>query len=606
MGDAQPPPAAVHAVEQIFALLRAGANESALRLATDLVRGLPTWAQAHHAHALALASTGAHAAADAAFVRARQLAPHEPSILANFAVHARRRGHFAKALECLEQRTRLAPRDAAAWIDLGHTALRAGQPLRAIEALERAVELDGTAARAWHLLGNACREAERLEAAEHAFRTCVQRDPAQWTAWINLGAVLRRAGRPDEALAVFRRVHEAGHGGAELYDAWAGALLDTGDVEGALRMATQTVQCYPAFVPGHVTLAHLAWEHLPGDAALDGFRAAARAQPANGELRAALARWLIAAGRAPEAVDEVRALRSNVDDPALVHLEADALDAAGRHHDAAPLYRSLHAGWGAARPTLLNAYARHLLRTGDAPGAASVVTRCTQVAPHNQEAWAYLATAWRLLGDPREAWLCDWERLVAVLDIGLPDMRDGLRVKLESLHRAHREPRQQSVRGGTQTAGRLLQRRDPVLAAARDHLVGAVERWLGGLPGDPAHPFLARNTRRVTVGGSWSVRLRSSGMHANHIHPEGWISSAYYVALPPSVRDATTPGEAGCIGFGEPPAELGLTLPPRRIVRPAEGRLVLFPSYLWHGTRPFHDDVARLTIAFDMTPAPYP
>jgi len=30
--------------------------------------------------------------------------------------------------------------------------------------------------------------------------------------------------------------------------------------------------------------------------------------------------------------------------------------------------------------------------------------------------------------------------------------------------------------------------------------------------------------------------------------------------------------------------------------------LVLFPSYMWHGTIPFHDAQARTTIAFDVVP----
>jgi len=40
----------------------------------------------------------------------------------------------------------------------------------------------------------------------------------------------------------------------------------------------------------------------------------------------------------------------------------------------------------------------------------------------------------------------------------------------------------------------------------------------------------------------------------------------------------------------------------RRSVRPRVGTLVLFPSYLWHGTIPFHSQHARTTIAFDAIP----
>jgi hypothetical protein len=46
-------------------------------------------------------------------------------------------------------------------------------------------------------------------------------------------------------------------------------------------------------------------------------------------------------------------------------------------------------------------------------------------------------------------------------------------------------------------------------------------------------------------------------------------------------------------------------LPPRRIVEPGPGRLVLFPSYMWHGTIPFAAG-DRLTAAFDYQPGAGP
>jgi hypothetical protein len=39
-----------------------------------------------------------------------------------------------------------------------------------------------------------------------------------------------------------------------------------------------------------------------------------------------------------------------------------------------------------------------------------------------------------------------------------------------------------------------------------------------------------------------------------------------------------------------------------RYVQPHPGRLVLFPSYFWHGTVPIQGPDARLTIAFDAVP----
>ena len=114
--------------------------------------------------------------------------------------------------------------------------------------------------------------------------------------------------------------------------------------------------------------------------------------------------------------------------------------------------------------------------------------------------------------------------------------------------------------------------------------------------------FLARLLRRRSgdfrFSGSWSSRLADCGYHVDHIHPKGWISSCYYVAVPDAVRDESA--RQGWIKFGQPAARQELT--PRRAVQPAPGRLVLFPSYMWHGTNPFRSEAVRTTIAFDVVP----
>jgi hypothetical protein len=61
--------------------------------------------------------------------------------------------------------------------------------------------------------------------------------------------------------------------------------------------------------------------------------------------------------------------------------------------------------------------------------------------------------------------------------------------------------------------------------------------------------------------------------------------------------------QQGWLKFGEPPYELDLKGPIRRTLQPRPGTLVLFPSYLWHGTIPFHAGQSRTTIAFDVVPA---
>ena len=58
-----------------------------------------------------------------------------------------------------------------------------------------------------------------------------------------------------------------------------------------------------------------------------------------------------------------------------------------------------------------------------------------------------------------------------------------------------------------------------------------------------------------------------------------------------------------CIRFGQPPFRTDPPLAAEHYERPKPGRLVLFPSYMWHGTVPFTTDEKRMTIAFDILPA---
>ncbi len=159
-------------------------------------------------------------------------------------------------------------------------------------------------------------------------------------------------------------------------------------------------------------------------------------------------------------------------------------------------------------------------------------------------------------------------------------------------------PAGQSVRGGTQTDGPLFARIEPEIRRAREAIRGAVERHLAALPAaDPAHPLLGAKLEPVCFAGSWSVRLTSGGRHANHIHPQGMLSSALYVVVPSPEEAGAAP--AGYLALGQPPTELCIDLPPVRVIAPRPGRLVLFPSTMWHGTIPFAAG-ERISIAFDV------
>jgi hypothetical protein len=120
------------------------------------------------------------------------------------------------------------------------------------------------------------------------------------------------------------------------------------------------------------------------------------------------------------------------------------------------------------------------------------------------------------------------------------------------------------------------------------------------LRGQGDDPLRRRNTGAYRIKGAWSVQLQPDGFHADHLHPDGWLSSACYIALPDAVEGAA---REGWIQFGRPGIPTAPSLAPQHFIKPEPGLLALFPSCMWHGTVPFSGDQTRLTIAFDVVPA---
>ena len=240
---------------------------------------------------------------------------------------------------------------------------------------------------------------------------------------------------------------------------------------------------------------------------------------------------------------------------------------------------------------------RHLIRAGRLKEAARACER--SVARHGQtEGWAWLHALWQALDDPRAAKLmCEG----AVREVTLPfapGEREALIAAVRSLHGDRLRPLGQSPRGGTQTMGHLFKRREPEIVQLRSRLRDAVRGYAARLPPTRSgHPLLGRDRRSLGFDGAWSIRLGAQGHHVPHIHGNAWLSSALYLDAPERLME--DPDRQGWLELGRPSIAMpGLS--PLRSVAPLPGRLVLFPAYLWHGTRSFEAG-ERLTVAFDVT-----
>jgi tetratricopeptide (TPR) repeat protein len=371
----------------------------------------------------------------------------------------------------------------------------------------------------------------------------------------------------------------------------AEALEAEGDPS-ALDLLRAALSERPDWVQGHELLARMRAEAGDEDFASD-FAAAAERQPGDRAMQVALARTYASA----ELWNEALAVADRIaQDPEVAMLRAYLLGEAGEPERALALMESSAVQPDAAAHA---ATGRMALQAGDLSRAAQELERAVAIDINLVAAWSQLELAWRAAGNDRAHWLSGQPGLWSTQDIGLSaDELEETAALLRLLHRTRAHPIGQSLRGGTQTRGRLFLREEPAIGRLHDALLAAVSRHAAQLPpADPHHPLLRHRGADLRIAGSWSVRLLSQGFHVHHIHPAGVLSSACYLALPDTLGDQAD--RSGWLELGRPPAGLNLSLEPLTAIEPAPGRLALFPSYLYHGTRPFRDG-ERLTVAFDV------
>lgn len=596
----------VAALQQAFDIHRRGQPESALRILGGLPAGHP---DVLHLRGLVRKTMGDTQGAEEDMRTAAAGANQPAQILTNLGNLLAETGRWPDARMAYQAAITSAPGDGNAWMNYGISAQKAEAYDDALAALLQATRLLPNSGRAWNALGTTLRSLRREEEALSAFDRSIALDPKARRAWVNRGVCQMTLGFPDEAAISLAQARSLGESSPELADAEAGLALRVGRIEQAIDSYKQLCARNPEYVPGHRALSQIAVEYGLALDPADSWRTAVEAQPENLSLHMGLLRVLVRAKRHAEAMDWVTAGQRRFG--TRPEFETVRAMVAAEQDDRQACTDAFQSALAMAPddPEVASLFARALLTWRQPDRAAAVLEHAITATPYHQSSWAYLGSAWRLLEDPREHWLHDYEHMV--MPITLEPLEPGVTLEasmaslsavLRPLHTASHHPPEQTLRGGTQTVGALLVRREPELQRLRRMIDAAIAKAAAHLRARQlsAHPLYDRLADTWRYYGSWSVRLTSGGFHISHIHPEGWLSSALYVALPDAVQ---ADGQQGWIQFGTPPDELGLDLPPRRVVQPQVGMLALFPSYTWHGTLPFAEDAERLTVAFDIAPA---
>lgn len=252
---------------------------------------------------------------------------------------------------------------------------------------------------------------------------------------------------------------------------------------------------------------------------------------------------------------------------------------------------------------LLSEKGYSLLCLGRAKEALNCFNQLIKIEPLNQGWWTMLSTCWSMAEqENRYKWLCDYDKLVYVnaikpSPVDTANFNEKLKTALVEKHQNQRHPIGQSLKNGTQTYEDLFVTSLPIIKELSENILAQAKLFTAQQCSDKTHPFLSRLSDKLKYIGSWSVRLRNGGFHKSHYHPEGWLSGVYYVDVPKAVD---TDGQ-GWLMFGR--ADIAnQRFEGDYAVKPEGGTVVLFPSYMWHGTNAFATDEHRLTVAFDIIP----
>lgn len=586
---------------------------------------------------------GESEAAVARLERAAERKPQSADNHYNLGVALLQAGRRDEARERFREALHRRPEHVPAATNLAEMLTRDGDWTDAIRVCRETLSRADGAGRLWLALAEALRRAGELDRADEALAEADRRLPGDPDVQNRLGILRKTQGRLDEAVACYRRALEGAPGRPGIQNNLGLALLAADAHRDALAVFDEALRLRPGWPEALVNRAAVLSRLGRPAEAEDTARQAVEAAPDNPAALAALAA-LLSGGREPERLQEAERLARSA--LALDDTRAGAHDTLGivlmksGHREAA-----IEAGRAAVSMAPdMPAHAEHLadhlarlerldeasrvletalghcpgntvlerqlgivrLRQGLAPEALELLEHRLSRQPQDQRAIAHKAVALERLGRvPAARRLLGIDRFirrVRLRDVEpFPDVPAFNRALVEDI-REHPtlqwEPVGLAARGGALT-GELLDAPTEAIRVFERNLRRAIDDWIAELDPEPGHAFLGGIPRAYHLN-TWATLVPEQGEISAHIHEESWLSGAYYPHLPDAMGDDNP---AGWIEFGRPSAELPVVPEDSlRLVRPEEGLLLLFPSYLFHRTLPFRGAGERVSVSFDVEP----
>ena len=471
---------------------------------------------------------------------------------------------FAEAETVYRKAIVLDNKIAEIHFNLGAVLGHQGKTEEAIQSYRKAVMLKPGLAPAYFNLGIALQALGRFDEALAAYRKAIAVEPGFYEAHGNLGALLQQQGKLEEAIASYRKalaIYPDARGHFNL----GTALRNHGLLEDAIRSFQSALAINPDYAEAHSNLGESLWYHGKLNEAVAHFNQALAIDPGNASANYNLAVFLYDNGELERAIP---------------HFEASQHDD-WRERTLYCLYKTER--YDEFREKLQDAIAANssspLLATLSTHYALNFGTQDDYNFCNNPLDFVYHG------------------RIDALAEPDSPILKE----LLHDIDQAEISARQQSrLHHGIQSSGNLFKRPE----ASFRKLAGLIADTIRSYYRKYAHEdcaFIREFPKEVEFSSSWYVRMRQGGHLDSHIHEEGWISGAVYLAMPKQLASE----EEGCIelsthGDRYPQKHQNF---PSKLVKPQVGDVCFFPSSVFHRTIPFTSDEERICVAFDVKPA---
>ncbi|PHS31200.1 MAG: hypothetical protein COA95_07090 [Methylophaga sp.] len=484
-----------------------------------------------------------------------------------------------------------------------------------------------------NLYGNALAGQSKYKEAVVSFRKALALDPSVAELHFNVAILLTSMNRTEEAIASYKKTLQLNPALTDAHYNLGAALQSQGDFSEAATSYQKAIDLEPGFFEAMVNLGVVLQEQSHLQAAIDIYQRALTIQQ-DAKVYFNMGTALKNEGKLAAAIDSYNKALELEPNYAEVHSNlGEVLRDQGRYDESVLFYKQA-LEIDPSLPVANYSLAVYLYDSGDLDGALehfkasqfadwqermlycmykterfSEFKEGMEALKKTKQDSPFLATLTghyaENFGEENDYNFCP-DPISFVFHTNIPELQGEHSELREALLKEIRsadvsEKMQGRLVNGVQSAGNLLKRPEPVFQQLAVCVADAVERYRKNFE-DSDCVLIKHFPKSIEFASSWYVRMKQGGHLNSHMHEEGWISGAMYLALPTDKKHEHEGSiEVSTHGDEYPKKHDNFST---KTIAPEVGDFVMFPSSLFHRTVPFSSDEERICIAFDLKPAP--